>query len=262
VSGTAYIHGTNAAEQERLSKLGELTDEAFLQFVEYEPDSCVLDVGSGLGNLARKLAARIPQGQVWGVERSAEQLSKAAPGLPNLHFHQADARRLPLEDARFDVVSCRYLLEHVLNPVRVLQEMRRVLKPGGKVFVQENNILANVLYPECPHFDRLWQRFADLQQLLGGDALIGKKLLPLLTEAGFRSIRLSIQPEVHFAGAPTFVPWIENLVGNVRSGEQELLNRDLATRDDIRQGIEELQRLMYDPAGSAFFYWNRARGVK
>jgi SAM-dependent methyltransferase len=262
LSGTAYIHGTNPAEQERLSKLGDLTDEAFLQFVEYGPDSCVLDVGSGLGNLARKLAERIPQGQVWGVERSLEQLSKATFDLPNLHLQQADAHWLPFEDARFDVVYCRYLLEHVADPVRVLQEMRRILLPGGKVFVQENNVLANVLYPECPHFDRLWQRFAELQQLLGGDALIGKKLLPLLAEAEFRNIRLTIQPEVHHAGAPTFLPWIENLIGNIRSGEQELLDRGMATEEDIRQGIEDLRRLMNNQAGSAFFYWNRAAGVR
>jgi ubiquinone/menaquinone biosynthesis C-methylase UbiE len=245
-----------------LSKLGDLTDEAFLQFVEFGPRSCVLDVGSGLGNLARKLAHRIPNGQVWGAERSPEQISKATLDLPNLHFQQADAHALPFEDSRFDVVYCRYLLEHVANPVGVLQEMRRVLRPGGTVFVQENNILVNVLYPECPHFDHLWQQFAELQQMLGGDAQVGKKLLPLLTEAGFQNIQLSIQPEVHYAGAATFSLWIENLIGNIRSGVRELLDRGLASEDDIRRGIEELRHLMKHEAGSAFFYWNRARGVK
>lgn len=259
---TAYIHGTHPSEQDRLAKLGDLTDEAFLQFVEYSPNSSVLDVGSGLGNLASKLARRIPHGDVWGVEQSTEQLSKARADLPNLHFQQADAQKLPFEDERFDVTYCRYVLEHVSDPLRVLQEMRRVLKPGGKIFVQENNILVNVLYPECPHFDDVWMRFVELQKLLGGDALIGKKLLPLLTEAGFRNIRLSIQPEVHSTGTPTFVPWIENLIGNIQSGEKELLKRGLATEDQISNGLEDLRRLMNAKAGSAFFYWNRASGAK
>src|SRR5260221_218765 len=126
----AYIHGTHPSEQERLSKLGDLTDEAYLRFLEYSSNSCVLDVGSGLGNLAWMLAKKIPHGHVWGVEQSPEQLSKAKPDLPNLHFQQADAHTLPFEDDRFDVTYCRYLLEHVSNPLRVLQEMRRVLKPG------------------------------------------------------------------------------------------------------------------------------------
>jgi ubiquinone/menaquinone biosynthesis C-methylase UbiE len=127
VGDASYIHGTAATEQQRLSKLGELTDEAFLQYLEYDTDSCVLDVGSGLGNLARQLAARIPGGRVWGVERFWQQLSKADCKLPNLPFQQADAQALPFEEARFDTVYCRYLLEHVSDPVRVLREMKRVL---------------------------------------------------------------------------------------------------------------------------------------
>src|SRR5258708_7457705 len=94
----AYIHGTHPSEQERLAKLGDLTDEAFLQFLEYRPNSSVLDVGSGLGNLARQLAKRIPHGHIWGVEQSTEQLSKATADLPNLHLQQADAHNLPFED--------------------------------------------------------------------------------------------------------------------------------------------------------------------
>jgi len=262
MSNATYIHGTDPAEQVRLSKLGELTDEAFLRFLEYKPDSCVLDVGSGLGNLARKLAERIPHGEVWGVERSTQQISNAARELLNLHFQRADAHCLPLEDSRFDVAYCRYLLEHVANPLAVLREMRRVLKPGGQVFVQENNILVNVLDPACPHFEWLWQRFAELQKLLGGDATIGKKLLPLLAEAGFQNIQLSIQPEVHHAGTTTYLVWIENLIGNIRSGESELLKRGLATEEQIQLGIEELRQLMSNSSGSAFFYWNRARGMK
>jgi len=257
----AYIHGVLPSEQDRLRKLGDLTDEAFLQFLEYSPDSCVLDVGSGLGKLGQRLAERIPHGHVWGVEQSPEQLSKVTLDLPNLHFQQADAHALPFEDNRFDVAYCRYLLEHVSDPVRVLREIRRVLKPGGKVFVQENNILVSVLYPQCSRFDRVWRRFAELQKMLGGDALIGKKLLPLLTAAGFQHIRLSIQPEVHYAGTPTFLPWIENLIANIRSGEKELLDRQLATERDISQGIEDLRGLINEKAGSAFFYWNRASGV-
>lgn len=256
-----YIHGTTDDEQGRLARLGDLTNEAFLRFLEHGPESSVLDVGSGLGGLARLLALRIPDGQVWGAERSPEQLARASENLPNLHFRQADAHALPFEDGSFDLAYCRYLLEHVSDPRQVLREMRRVLKPGGKVFVQENDIFANRLDPDCPTFDRVWRQFAGLQASYGGDALIGKRLLRLLNDAGFRDVRLGVAPEVHYAGTPTFRPWVENLIGNIRSAEQGLVAGGFADADDVREAMAELRRVMDDPSGSAFFYWNRAVGV-
>jgi ubiquinone/menaquinone biosynthesis C-methylase UbiE len=262
MSQAAYIHGTDPEEQVRLAKLGDLTDEAFVAFIDLPPGASVLDVGSGLGNVARPVALRIPGGDVWGIERSEEQLAKAPRDLPNLQFHQGDAHALPFEAGRFDVVYCRYLLEHVSDPVRVLREMRRVLKPGGKAFVQENDILCNTLDPPCPAFDRLWRQFARLQELLGGDALIGRKLYRLMSQAGFEDVQLSIQPEVHHHGLPTFRPWLENLIGNLRPVERAFVEKGLATVEDVRRGVEELRSLIDDPSGSAFFYWNRAIGTK
>jgi len=262
MSEAVYIHGTDPEEQSRLKKLGDLTNEAFIRFLEFAPTSLILDVGCGLGILTHMLAQLARPGTVWGVERFAEQLAKAVPDLPNLHFRQADAHALPFEDNMFDVVFCRYLLEHVADPVRVLQEMRRVLKPGGKAFVQENNIFTNTFDPDCPHFDALWRQFARLQQMHGGDALIGKKLFRLLREAGFTGICLSIQPEVHWQGTPTFRLWVENLMQNIRPVEGQLVEKGLASPEDIRQAKKELEDLLVNEAASAFFYWNRASGVK
>jgi SAM-dependent methyltransferase len=257
-----YIHGTDPDEQRRLAKLGELTDDPFLRFLEFGPDSAILDVGSGLGNLARRVAAAAPAGEVWGVEHSAAQLARAAADRPNLHFVQADAHALPFPDGRFDVVYCRYLLEHVADPAGVLREMGRVLRPGGRLFAQENDILVARFDPDCPHFDALWRRFVQLQVLLGGDALIGKRLLRLFHAAGFTDVRLSIQPEVHWAGTPTFRDWVVNLIDNVRPAERLLVEKGLATPEEVQRGLDDLRRLLPDESASAFFYWNRARGQK
>jgi ubiquinone/menaquinone biosynthesis C-methylase UbiE len=259
---TVYIHGTDPEEQARLAKLGELTNDAFIQFLEFNANSAILDVGCGLGILTRRMAQLASRGTVWGIERSADQLAKAVGDLPNLHFQQADAHALQFDDNSFDVVFCRYLLEHVGQPAQVLREMRRVLRPGGKAFVQENNILINIFDPECPHFNAIWWQFARLQQIHGGDALIGKKLFRLLTEAGFRDICLSIQPEVHCYGMPTFRIWVENLMQNVRPSEGELVVRQMATAEEICKAKQELAELVLNESGSAYFYWNRAIGKK
>lgn len=257
-----YIHGTESAEQARLRRLNELTNRSFIEFLELEETASVLEIGSGLGILAQDVARVVTKGEVYGVEYSPEQLARAEVSVPNLHLTRGDAHRLEFEDERFDVVYCRYVLEHVAAPAQVLREMRRVLKPGGRVFVQENNILVNLLYPECPRFDAVWRQFAVLQEKLGGDALIGKKLLPLLKEAGFEEIKLSIQPEIHRSGEQGFRHWIENLIGNIEGTAAALEAHQLATVEEIQHAIDEARALLERDDAGAFFYWNRASGVK
>lgn len=262
MQSVSYIHGTEGAEQERLALLNHLTNAPFIRFLELEETASVLEVGSGLGILTQEVARRVPKGRAIGVEYSAEQLRRASLASVNLHFVQGDAHHLPFDEESFDTVYCRYLLEHVREPVIVLKEIGRVLVPGGRAFAQENNILVNVFYPECPLFDAIWQKFAVLQERLGGDALIGKRLLVLFREAGFHNVELSIQPEIHHAGTETFRPWIENQIGNVEGCMEEFQKRHLATEDEIIRAIEELRAFVERDDASAIFYWNRASGVK
>jgi SAM-dependent methyltransferase len=262
-SKTAYIHGTETSEQARLALLNRLTNRPFIEFLELDETSSVLEVGSGLGILAREVRERVHSGAVCGVEYSADQLALARRNATaKLHFIQGDAHALPFREERFDTVYCRYLLEHVANPVQVLTEMRRVLRVGGRALAQENNILILAFYPECPRFDSVWRRFALLQTELGGDASVGKKLFALFLQAGFVEITLSLQPEIHYAGLETFRPWIENLIGNVESGAAELQRRRLATDAEIKTAIDELRSFAELREASAIFYWNRASGIK
>jgi ubiquinone/menaquinone biosynthesis C-methylase UbiE len=258
-----YIHGTGSEEQERLALLNRLTNQSFLEFLDLTDPRSILEIGSGLGILAAEVATHHPKTDVWGIESATQQLESAKKQLrSNLHFVQADAHHPPFGIAQFDVVYCRYILEHVADPVRVLNEAHRVLKPGGKLHVQENNILVLELYPDCPRFAHVWQQFVTLQAQLGGDGEIGKKLFSLLKAAGFQHIELSIAPEIHWAGMPTFRPWVENLIGNVRSGAESLRQKRLATAEGITTALEELRAFSGRTDASMYFYWNRAAGMK
>ncbi len=264
MANATYIHGTEQSEQERLAKLNAMTNGAFVTFLDPRPTDSVLEVGSGLGLLARDVAARVPQGRVTGVEYSADQLAVAVreARAANLEFVRGDAHQLPFPDGAFDLLYCRYVLEHLADPSRALREMRRVLKPGGRVGAQENNIEINRFDPPCPRFEAIWAKFGELQARLGGDAYIGRRLFRLLREAGFRGIELSVAPEVHWSGSPGFEPWVVNLIGNVRSGEQALVEQGLANAAEIGAAVGELQALIRNPIASAIFYWNRARAAK
>ncbi len=257
----AYIHGTDASEQARLKLLNRLTNGPFVEFLRVQPKMQVLEVGSGLGILAAEVAVAAEGVEVTGLERSSEQLA-AAVQTRRVSYVQGDAHELPFADGEFDLVYCRYLLEHVADPARVLSEMRRVTRAGGRVVAMENDISLVRLDPPCPAFDEVWSAFAEHQRQLGGDGLIGRRLYRLFRHAGFSQVELSVQPELHWRGSPGFAPWIDNLAGNIQSGQQGLIESGLCSEEQIKLALAELAALLPRDDASFTFVWNRAAGVK
>lgn len=256
-----YIHGTERTEQARLAALNRLTNPAFVEFLQVPAGARVLEVGSGLGILAAEVARAAPGGHVTGVEISPDQLA-AAVAAPNVEYREGDAHHLPFPDGSFDLVYARFLLEHVADPGVVLAEMRRVTRAGGRVAVMENDISTCRFDPPCPTFDAVWAAFARLQETLGGDALIGRRLHRLFREAGFTDIALSIQPEVHWAGSPGFQVWVENTIGNIAPAREALVAGGHCTGVDLDVAIAELTVLLPDSRASSNFAWNRAMAVR
>jgi SAM-dependent methyltransferase len=256
-----YIHGTGAGEQDRLAALNHLTNEQFVGFLDLRSARRILEVGSGLGILAVRVAEAAPEAIVVGLEQSAEQLARASPSS-RTRFVRGDAHQLPFASRSFDVAYCRYVLEHVADPGAVLKETRRVLREDGRIFVLENDISAMRYDPPSAAFDEVWAKFAELQRRIGGDGLIGSRLFRLLRGAGFRDIELSIQPEVHWVGSPGFEAWIENQIGNIRGAADALCESDLVSCALIEEAIADLEALRKRDDASAIFYWNRATGLK
>ncbi len=99
----------------------------------------VLDVACGTGGLACELAAAVgPAGQVVGIDLSqamvdAAKARAAKAGLRNTCFDRMDAQALTMPDAAFDVVTCCFGLMYLPDPEQALAQMRRVLRPGGRL---------------------------------------------------------------------------------------------------------------------------------
>jgi len=102
------------------------------------PGARVLDLASGPGEPALTLARLVgPRGHVVATDiapamLAAAQEQAAAQGLINISFKAADAQNLPFASATFDVVTCRFGIAHVPDYQRALEEIRRVLRPGGR----------------------------------------------------------------------------------------------------------------------------------
>lgn len=124
-------HGRDRAFREKLVGLARLA-----------PGDSVLDVGCGTGSLA--IAAKRHVGttsEVFGIDPSPEMIgraaSKAARAGMDVQFKTAVAEALPFPDARFDVVLSTLMFHHLPRRPRqeCAREIRRVLKPGGRVLV-------------------------------------------------------------------------------------------------------------------------------
>jgi ubiquinone/menaquinone biosynthesis C-methylase UbiE len=215
-----------------------------------------------LGILAKTVAEKYPDCKIFTLEISPEQIRQQPTKTDNLFLLQGDTHFMPYKNNIFDVIYCRYFLEHVSHPTAVLREIYHLIKPGGQFFIQENNISIHTFDPPCPYFDIVWKQFARLQKLLGGNAEIGKQLYALLKKSGFRNIRISIQPEVHAAGSKGFQDWVTNIIGNIRSGHKRLIEKGLTSQTEIDQALQELYILQNRDDAAAYFYWNRACAEK
>ena len=103
------------------------------------PGERILDVGCGPGFYAAEILEEVGEGgSVVGVDTSAAMLGVAAnrvKGRPNADFRQGDATVVPVEDGEFDAALSVQVLEYVADPTAALREMRRALRPGGRVVI-------------------------------------------------------------------------------------------------------------------------------
>jgi arsenite methyltransferase len=114
---------------------------AYIRILQPCPGEHVLDIGSGPGFVALDLSRAVTDaGCVVGVEPSAEMRASAerrCAGRANVTFLEGNANALPLADATFDAVLSTQVFEYVEDVPGALAEVRRVLKPGGRVLIAD-----------------------------------------------------------------------------------------------------------------------------
>ena len=166
-----------------------------------QPGDRVLDACCGTGDLA--VAARAAgAGQVVGVDFSEPMLERARRKAPELEWVQADVLALPFEDASFDSAVVGFGVRNVEDLEAGLRELRRVLRPGGRLGILEITTPRGFLAP----FYRLWfDRIVPLLgRLLPGGAAYTylpasvrrfpgpEDLADLLAQCGFEGVRFRL----------------------------------------------------------------------
>lgn len=102
-------------------------------------DQEILDIGCGTSLFAERVMQRFPEARVWGLDLSNRMLrqgvARYSRRLSQLHVVRGDSERLPFRDDSFDVVTCSHSFHHYPHQDRVVSEMYRVLRPGGRLMI-------------------------------------------------------------------------------------------------------------------------------
>ena len=166
----------------------------------------VADFGCGTGTMTRALASMVgPSGSVTGIDMHAAQLEQAREACAREGGRIRDSlkpthARQDSTANTFDLVYCRFLLLHLSNPASCLSEMRRVLKPGGILVVEDGDLASAASVPTTA-LDAFADLFSRLGPLRGVDYSIANRLCHLVADAGFSEIGLNVHQPAESAGA-------------------------------------------------------------
>ncbi len=210
--GTSY-GGTPAENYQRffVPAIGAPVAEDLITDAQLQPGERVLDVACGTGVVTRLAAERVgANGTTVGLDLNPGMLAVARAATPpelSIDWHEASADSMPFPDDSFDVVLCQMGLQFVSDKIAALREVRRVSRPGGRVFVTVPGptppIFAIMAEELSSHLGPEVAAFAGVVfSLHGTDALT-----ELLHSADFRDIHVQSTPKTLRLPAPADFLW-------------------------------------------------------
>lgn len=170
-------------------------ESVFFERYALPEHAAVLDLGCGPGEISRRLLELFPGVRLLGLDLDESHLTRArercAPHSDRVEFAIGDAVELDLDDGRFDLCVCRHLLQAVPHPEKVLANMVRVCKPGGRLHVVAEDYGMMFFHPTTEDIDAFWREGpAKFGKATGTDLLSGRKVFTMLSELGVRDVRV------------------------------------------------------------------------
>ena len=151
----------------------------------------ILDAGCGVGSLAKILNENF-YAVVHACDAAETRVQQAKKTCsPGVHFFTVDLVSLATPDDFYDVIFVRFVLEHTRDPQPILKELRRVLKPNGRlVIIDFDGLIFNI-----HHHDKLLVEYlSKFEKELPIDLFIGRKLPRMLSEMELKVDEFYIQP--------------------------------------------------------------------
>jgi ubiquinone/menaquinone biosynthesis C-methylase UbiE len=214
----------------------------------------ILDAGCGTGEFTSRIARLFPEARATGVDLVEESLelarARCADLAPRVAFQQADIYELPFESGAFDLVACRHVLQAIPDAPRVLRELVRVLRPGGRLHLIAEDY--GMIHMPSPELARFWLdmplRFG---RATGTDLHIGRHVASHLRALPVDDVRVQyVAVDTLRVARPTFAAIFEAW----RDGYVDAIVEHVGLpADDVRAAFEATIAAIRDPAGFALW---------
>ena len=254
-----YLHGYQQLEAERLSHQAEALSNLLHHDSYYLPGERILEAGCGVGAQTIHLAKNSPGANFLSIDQSQQSIRQAEKtiqerGLQNVSFQQADIYQLPFEENSFDHLFLCFVLEHLKDPIMALEQLKRVIKPGGSITLIEGDHGSFYCFPETKYSIKVVNCLIDIQATMGGNGLIGRQLYPLLNQAGYYSIQVAPRMVYVDDSKPQLIDAFSKntFIAMVEGVKEQAVKEQLISLADWQQGISDLYQAT--KPGASFCY--------
>ncbi|MBU8541499.1 class I SAM-dependent methyltransferase [Falsiroseomonas tokyonensis] len=237
--------------------------EALLSAIGVGPGWHCLDLACGLGDVTRLMAARAgATGRVVGLDLERRFLDHAgACAAGSVAYLQGDACRTGLPEASFDLVHGRFLFTGGERFAALLAEAIRLVRPGGVVALQEQDLACMACFPPHPAFARLKALLGAGLEQSGTGRSVARRLFGMLRQAELQDVRYRPFLVGCQAGDPQ-ADWLPDTVDSLRG---PLLRAGLTSCAVLDETMAACRTHLADPGTTATIYavvqvWGRKGG--
>jgi ubiquinone/menaquinone biosynthesis C-methylase UbiE len=215
--------------------------------VGIRPGMRCLDVGCGGGEVTFEIARLVgPEGTVVGIDIDEVKLdlgraAAAETWLTNVEFRVANVNEWSAPDT-YDLVFCRFLLQHLSQPVDLLKRMWAAVRVGGALVVEDADFFGLFCEPANDGFEFYARIYPRVLALHGGDAATGRKLYRFFVEAAIPEPQLKLVQRADASGEAKSLS-LSTLVATANA----IIAAGLASDDEVRQAIASLTDFTNDP---------------